>query len=327
MSFVFVSHTAHDKPRIRPLIEALTIHHSMTFWLDRPGHGESHFGFDRDFIEKYGIIGIKSGEDYRLAILEATSECAAVLACFSRQWSSERRVLHQELILAQQQKKLVACVVDDIPFGELPADLGLADASTMQAARINADALRQALIHLATPGALPALLPPQLFKEWEIVNGLARSIEQMLESSGNFLVSSRRIAEAKVALLKVPEYPAVRPRDIPHELASLLSSRFDSPDKARKFLSFAMQLRSQCNPDGHTDREIIVGSGEVLNPDSVASDEFWDSVMGLAGAKSRRTLAALLLAPGGLTSTVMRQEHSDRVFEFLIWLEHPAAST
>jgi hypothetical protein len=63
VAYVFVSHASNDKQRIRPLVEALVLQ-GVKVWLDRPGHGDNHFGFDQDFIDRYRIRSLRAGLDW-----------------------------------------------------------------------------------------------------------------------------------------------------------------------------------------------------------------------------------------------------------------------
>src|SRR5262249_50814065 len=133
MGYVFVSHASEDKvPRVKPLVEALVML-GVQVWIDRPGYGDSHFNFDQAFIERYGILGLRSGENWDEQVETAIRDAGAVLVCMSRALDAKRGVLVQELLLGSYQRKLVACIVDDLPFSELPRNLGLADASKIQA--------------------------------------------------------------------------------------------------------------------------------------------------------------------------------------------------
>src|SRR5262245_46934470 len=105
--YVFVSHASEDKQeRVRPLVRAL-IWHGLRVWIDRPGYGESHFGFDDAYIERHGILGIPSGQDYREQIQKALRNAGAILICLSRALSKDREVLVQELSFGAIQDKLV----------------------------------------------------------------------------------------------------------------------------------------------------------------------------------------------------------------------------
>ena len=141
MRRTFVSHASADKAeRVKPLVRALLIE-GVPLWLDRPGHGDSHFNFDAAYIERHDIASLQAGRPFDRQILEAHWQCDAVLGCLSRFLTQNRHVLVQELVLAAYANKLVACIVDELPYGEIPSDLGLIDASRLQAPRIDAVAL------------------------------------------------------------------------------------------------------------------------------------------------------------------------------------------
>src|SRR5690349_18307623 len=98
MPFVFVSHASEDKQgRVRPLVEALLLQ-GMQVWVDRPGHGDNNFGFDDEFIKRYQILGLHSGEGWDQQISRAVANAGAVLVCLSRALTASRQVLVQELV-------------------------------------------------------------------------------------------------------------------------------------------------------------------------------------------------------------------------------------
>src|SRR5436190_4661836 len=121
--YVFLSHASDDKPRLKSLVEALALL-GLTVWVDRPGPGANNLGLDVEFAERHSIQGLRTGADWSTQIAEAIREAGAVLVCFSRAFDSSRHVLAQELLLGQHHHKLVACIVDDLRFEELPQDLG-----------------------------------------------------------------------------------------------------------------------------------------------------------------------------------------------------------
>jgi len=153
----FVSHASGDKTdRVKPLVQALLLE-GVPLWLDRPGQGESHFNFDAAYIERYDIAGLQAGRPFDRQVLEAHWQCDAVLGCLSRLLTQDRQVLVQELVLAAYANKLVACIVDDLPYGDIPSDLGLIDASRLQAPRVDSAALGQAVEDTAPARPAPCL--------------------------------------------------------------------------------------------------------------------------------------------------------------------------
>ena len=67
---VFVSHASEDKPRVRPLAQALAME-GLSLWLDRPGSGANYFQLEEDFIRKHDIQGLVAGSDWDDQILQA----------------------------------------------------------------------------------------------------------------------------------------------------------------------------------------------------------------------------------------------------------------
>lgn len=322
MPYVFISHASEDKRgAVRPLVEALLLQ-GIQVWLDRPGHGDSHFDFDDEFIQRHQILSLHSGEDWDRQISHAVAEAGAVVVCLSRSLSAGRQVLVQELLLGSHHRKLVACVVDDLPWSEFPKDLGLTDLSRVQAARVDPVLLRQT-VDLVRAGADPAGLEAPLRTQWEIVTSLVRDITRIFNRSGLVSASPEATAAIGKALLGVPIGPMVRAGEIPLEVIALFSDRFGAPDRASHFVAFAMQLRRQCNPEDFDDPQIALRAGELLNPHTVTADDFWADVLTNAGRKSRRTLAALLRAPGAPDNTTTNPAVWGILSRFDRWLENP----
>jgi hypothetical protein len=315
MSFVFVSHASDDKRRVRPVVEALA-RQGVKLWLDRPGSGQRNFNFDQTFIDQFGIQGLPTGQTYNNQISEALRKCGLVLACISRSLCVDRRILSQELVIADHDKKLIACIIDDIPFHEIPDDVGgLLDLRRLQAVRIDPIALQQALDLLGQ--MTPDLLPTALKQQWDISRNLVAEIRRKMPTAA----SSDEIKRAAIELARFPLFPIVLSKDIPAEIVEVFSDHFKDPERARGFLATAMQARAQCNPEACTDRQILVGNGEILNPFQVSSESYWDDIFHVAGLKSPRTVAALLLAPGSPNREALRPELSDLVTNFLARLE------
>jgi hypothetical protein len=191
MPAVFISHASEDKlARVKPLVEALA--HQLTvknleLWIDRPGHGESHFGFDDDFIKKYRIRDLRSGLDWAEQINAALEEAGAVLWCLSKvglakALRSPQEVMAQEVLFGWQHKKLVVCIVDDLRFSEVPPSLGSVELSKIQMERVDPGVLERALDCLRDANTVDAekSLPSDAKQQWEIVRKLARDINSAI---------------------------------------------------------------------------------------------------------------------------------------------------
>lgn len=313
MGFVFVSHASEDKPRVRTLVRSLALL-GVRLWIDRPGYGPSHFGFEQSFIEQYRILGIRAGRDYDTEISEALHRCDAVLACLSRALQKSRQILVQELVVAKIQHKLIACVVDDLPFDELPADLGLGDASKIQAQRIDPDALQHAVDKLAK-GHDGSTLEGSAKVQWNIVLDLVRQIRHL----SPWQPSDEDLSNAVKRLVQFPIFPIVHASDIPLAITAVFDDWFTEPVQAEAFFLRAMTVLKQAKPADCTDDQILLKKGEVLSPLHVSPRNYWDDVLSAAGRKSPRTLAALLITPGAPAPT--RPDHAQTLTEFERWLE------
>ena len=180
MGFVFVSHAAPDKvQRVKPLVQALA-REGVSLWLDRPGVGTDHFGFDDAFIRRHGIRGLEAGEQWDDRLLEALRQCDAVLVCLSKAAVEPgRQVLGQEILIGGARDNLVACIVDDLNLEDLPGDLGLLDVARIQCERVDPLALGKALEWIDhNPGRNADQLPSDLRRAWEVVLKLLRALER-----------------------------------------------------------------------------------------------------------------------------------------------------
>jgi hypothetical protein len=324
MPYLFISHASEDKELIKPIVVALVMR-GIKVWIDRPGHGESHFNFDQEFIDRYGIQGLKTGLNWNDQISDAIREAGAVLVCISKALCSNRQVLVQELLLGAQYEKLVACIVDDLPYSEIPKDLGLADPSKIQAERIDTSLLQKTLDRQKkSPAFEVEKLPVELKRQLEIINKLVNETNRIFEKSYPRLPTTAEIEETRKELEKFPIGPMVRIHEIPIEIINIFAEFYGEPEKAKNFIALAMNLRSQCNSENFTERQIIVRSGEVLNPHSVSAEEYWTDVLAAAGRKSRRTLAALMVAPGAPRAENFEAALSRILMNFQEWLEKPA---
>lgn len=321
MNRIFVSHASGDKSqRVKPLVRAL-LFEGVPLWLDRPGHGDSHFNFDASFIERHDIAGLQAGRPFDRQILEAHWQCDAVLGCLSRLLTQDRQVLVHELVLATYANKLVTCIVDDLPYGDIPSNLGLLDPSRLQAPRIDTEALGRAVALIDAGYCAHAdELPPELAPTWEAVRHLVVDIERV---SGQTSLPRLALADAQALhgqLLAVPIGPMVKPWEIPVEIIIAFGSQLTNADASRRHLQMAMQLVLACNPESFEPRQIVVTAGEVSPPDKNAPETYWAEVLTVAGTKSRRTLAALLCAPTGLRSARTPSATAAVIESFMAWL-------
>jgi hypothetical protein len=131
------------------------------------------------------------------------------------------------------------------------------------------------------------------------------------------------MSAARAALSAVPIGPMVCAHEIPLEIIGIFADRFGDPDRAQSFLSLAMELVSQCNPESFTERQIIVKRGEILNPYANTAEAYWGDVLTVAGLKSRRSLASFLIAPGAPDPAVLSPELGSILASFRKWLEQP----
>lgn len=321
MTHVFISHASENKPRVRPLVEALALL-GLPLWIDRPGRGESHFNFDQDFIDRFGIRGLRTGQDWDEQLRRAIAEAAVVVACLSRSFSTQRLVLSQEVMLAVHHNKLVACIVDDLPFSDLPNDLGLKSVARLQAERVDPSRLEDAVALMRQPGTTPEMLTPDARQQWEIVRNLVAEI-RTLAPVGALAASEDQLHLAREALSQVPIGPMVLADQIPEEVVLAFAELYGEPEQARRMLAAAMRLRADCNSEAFSERQILVSNNEVLPASAARPNDYWWDVLIKSGFKSRRTLAAFLVEPSARSALNVHPDRAALTTEFLNWLTEP----
>lgn len=324
--YVFVGHASDDRKRLRPLIEALALH-GLSVCIDRPGHAPNNFDFEPAFIARYGIRSLRMGESWSDQVSEAIRAAGAVLVCLSRAAALERRMFVQELLLGLHHRKLLICVIDDLGVDNWARDLGLPDTSGIRADRVDLRALARAVaLERYQPGG-SASADASAREQWQLVEQLSREIDCLFDADGARPPTAAQMAAARKAISAVPVGPMVRDSDIPDDVIAVFADRLADPVRAARFLALAAELRLACNPEGFTDRQITVRPGDGLNPRTIAAEVFWRAVLRAAGMKSRRSLAAFLLAPGAPQLATLGPGPA-RVFrEFLVWLEDPRLVT
>lgn len=312
MTQVFVSHASVDKhSRIRPVVHALLLE-GVSLWVDRPGFGPSHLGFDTEFIRRHGIGFLKPGRRYQEQIRQALKHSSFVLACLSRGLLDDRAVLNQEVSIGWADQKLVTCVVDDLQPAELATVAngrdGLPDLQDVQWLRIDTEGLAQALDWLAGRDSTQVKRwPKALHVAWQPLRMLAGQLNSPAALGINAALTGR--------LLAVPIGPAVPLHDIPPWLIDAFAARPFSRVEALRFIASAMGWVMTCNPEGFTVKQMCVGVGEL--PMEGPSEALWWQALSLAGRKSRRSLAAMLLLPGSPA-----QSEARRSAAYLHWLRH-----
>ena len=237
--------------------------------------------------------------------------------------AGERRVLMQELLLGLHHRKLVTCVIDDLSVDGLPWDLGLPDASSIHPERVDLDALERAVAFERHEQGGSAAADASARQQWQLVARLASDIDRFFDAAGRRPPTAAQMAAARRAISAMPVGPTVRCFEIPDDVIAVFADRFADPGRANRFLALASELRLACNPEGFTDRQVTVRAWEVLDPRAMTAEVFWRAVLSAAGRKSRRSLAAFLMAPGSPQPETLSPGPARVYSEFLAWLEDP----
>jgi hypothetical protein len=307
MTHVFISHASEDKPLIRSIVEFLALK-GVRIWVDRPGRGDSHLNLDNDFIDRYAITGLRNGLPWDDQIAQALHKAGVVLACLSRRIGRHREIIENEIVYASIARKLVACTIDDLPFGKI-ADFGLAQLQSVQADRVDCEGLAQALrMHREE---LPRdRWPPAAVQAWQRLELLQADIDLLLAEAGQWSPSPARVKTAVETLVRIPVGPPVPVHAIGYDLVQLLAEIFQDSASATLHIKRAMEILWSANPEGFTVDQLLLRPSGLPKLDTVGAESFWLDALLLANHKSRRTLAALLLAPArnfGVGTPVMER--------------------
>ena len=115
MPFVFVSHARHDKPRVRPVVDAL-IERGHKVWLDDP----LAMNYAPEEVRAH-FYRLHADKSWLEEIDEALVVAPVVVVCFSRHFSEKsRHTWHDEAARARQDGKLIPCRVDDFAIDDIP---------------------------------------------------------------------------------------------------------------------------------------------------------------------------------------------------------------
>lgn len=120
MSFVFISHASEDKPRIRPIVDAVRSA-GLRVFLDNPVKA----GYSAEEAET--ILCIREGERWEEEIDKAKRAAGCILVCWSERATAAgvmdgtaRLIWMGEADYARTEKKLVACTIDGVNPASLP---------------------------------------------------------------------------------------------------------------------------------------------------------------------------------------------------------------
>lgn len=298
MSFVFLSHRSHDKPRLRSFVLSL-LERRVPVWVD------NHEEFNLDLapgehrIEESDLAGgIEKLGDWPTQIDHALVRATAIVVFWSRGWEAERAILVREHnaahIYSNVGKTAYIPVFLDAQT-ELPESLLRYRAEvhdTVQGydvARYGDEhwsALTEKLVKLTCADGPP----PADDRRPEPISG---PVDWEAE-----IRSSARDAEHIVALLTtLPPGPGVDPFLVRFKLRRAVASSL-SPDASTDVVmeagglalrTFASELRS--NPDN-----LIVMPSATPSVHHVGLQEYWSCVFDHACILGPRMLGALLLA-------------------------------
>lgn len=293
MSFILISHANEDKPRVRPLVEAL-VTEGEPVWIDRPGHGSGNLGLDQSYIAANGIDYLQSGNPWSTSILESVRRSGAVLGCLSRALKPHRDVILSELVTAATMGKLVTCLIDDIARDEL-GQFGTLDMRSIQSQSVDPLLLQSALDAQRARKYSVDELPPILRTEWEKVRHIIGHINRVR-------AEPRRLSEADIAvqafrLRRIPIPPVLRITSVPEEIILALARHAGEPKRASALIQQANALSVAAESNADLAAKLVIRETALIPISSTSSESYWTKVFAHAGLIARRTVAAVMLTP------------------------------
>jgi formylglycine-generating enzyme required for sulfatase activity len=128
--FVFISHSSKDKPRLRPLVDAL-ITSGIKVWIDKPHElGYRHAEIKKHFEDEHSVRRLEAGVEWQRGINAALPNANIVLGVWSAnvvkrfvtRKPGRRCVLCNEMTTARDIGTLVSCRIDDSKPETYPED-------------------------------------------------------------------------------------------------------------------------------------------------------------------------------------------------------------
>lgn len=113
-------------------------------------------------------------------------------------------------------------------------------------------------------------------------------------------------------LTDIPPGPRMTIAHIPVPVLVAFSEELNERREARAHVLRASQLVAQNNPEGFTARQTQITTGEM--PQFETAFQFWHDVFSIAGHKSRRMVAALLVADGAPDARKLAEEQAKALF-------------
>lgn len=120
MSFVLISHASQDKPRVRPIVDALRSA-GLKIWLDNPVAA----GYKAEEVASF--YRVRANGRWEDEIDDAKREAACILVCWSQRATAAgvmdgraRLTWMGEADYGRVERKLVACTIDDVNPADLP---------------------------------------------------------------------------------------------------------------------------------------------------------------------------------------------------------------
>ncbi|WP_066861718.1 toll/interleukin-1 receptor domain-containing protein [Sphingobium sp. TCM1] len=285
--FVFLSHRSTDKPRILGFVKRLEAAR-LAFWIDSP----SAFGSDAPMAP-----GIEAGRDWPEQIDQALMKARAIVVFWSISWENGGAYLSMEHAVALSRHR--AGTATYIP---VLLDGQRALASQVQALRADRHDLVQA-INIARDGErgwdqLFELLRQTLPKPLEHPDGkaTARALDPSMKWAEILRAPPDDEKERARLLLTLPKGPPIDTFAVSLRIVQRIANATTAltaagaVGEANALMMDSMAIR-------HDDRfAFIIMRGAVPDPNRIALQDYWMSVIEQACFLGPRMLAALLIA-------------------------------
>lgn len=138
MPLVFVSHASSDKPKLRPIIDAL-FDEGYDIFFDNPNKLRPRYSREE---RRTKFKRLKNVADYQGQLQEALRQCDVVLGCLTPELHNDKRVWEDELKFGLTADKLVCCRLGDFASSDLPKDVGgMLSPGRLQGLKVDPDLL------------------------------------------------------------------------------------------------------------------------------------------------------------------------------------------
>lgn len=172
---------------------------------------------------------------------------------------------------------------------------------------------------LAATGESEPALPPKPVRDPESEPVPRRATDQpTIVDSAHTVHRDTVPRESRLTVARLAEVrpgPIMNIAEVPRPLIDAFAEALNDLEKARELVLRASRIVADNNPEGFTRRQCQIGLGDM--PVFSNAYQFWFNIFSIAGSKSRRLVAALLLAEGAPDPRMMTEEQEGAFDELL----------